>query len=511
MSLSVLFVKPNNSGKIYQDLSKSYSAIETPTWCLLLAESCRSIGHEVAILDTCAENLSDDESIERIKELNPKLICFVVYGQNVNAGTVNMSGAVRLSSAIKSANINNTICFVGSHISALPYETLEKEDSIDVVLTNDGVYALRNLLSLDSFDNDNLEKVKGIGFIKDGKPHLTHPEKPVPQDRMDIDLPGYAWDLLPFKERPLDLYRSPMWHANYVEEERSPYAALYTSLGCMFKCSFCMINVVNRNDNDPIGVASNYAGMRFWSPEFIIKEIDKLVDMGVKTIRISDEMFLLNKKYYGPLCTMIKERGYGEFLNMWAYSRVDTVKKPENLKLIRDAGFRWLCLGIESGDKKVRLEASKGKFKDVDIKYIVDMVHDADIDIMANYLVGLPGDTHESMEKTLDLSMELCTRGWNMYAAMALPGSRLYRDALTQGHDLPDDYVGYSFHSYETLPLPTDDLLPSEILKFRDEAWTRYHTYEPFLDLVEQKSGKKARQDILDMTKIKLKRKILGH
>ena len=80
---------------------------------------------------------------------------------------------------------------------------------------------------------------------------------------MDIDLPGYAWDLLPYKNRPLDLYRSPMWHAEYDFEKRSPYASIQTSLGCQFKCSFCMINLVNRNDSEEIGVASNYSGMRF--------------------------------------------------------------------------------------------------------------------------------------------------------------------------------------------------------------------------------------------------------
>jgi anaerobic magnesium-protoporphyrin IX monomethyl ester cyclase len=509
-NLDVLFVNPNGSKKIYQELSNKYSAIETPTWSLLLAESCRSVGYEVGILDTCAENLSDEESVERIKVLNPKLLCFAVYGQNVNAGTVNMHGATRLSKAIKNAGFKNTICFVGSHMSALPYEVLEKEKSIDVILTNDGVYALRNLLALDSYSIQNLETIKGIGFIKDGEPFLTAAEKPVPQQRMDEDLPGYAWDLLPYKEKPLDLYRSPMWHANYVEEERSPYAALYTSLGCMFKCSFCMINVVNRDNNDKIGIASNYSGMRYWSPEFIVREFDKLVKLGVKTIRICDEMFLLNKKYYIPLCKMLKERGYGDFLNMWAYSRIDTVKDPENLKLVREAGIKWLCLGIESGDRNVRLEASKGKFKDVDISHIIDMIHKADIDIMANYLVGLPGDTHDTMQRTLDLSYELCTRGWNMYAAMALPGSQLYADALSSGHSLPDNYADYSFHSYETEPLPTEDLTPAEILKFRDEAWTKYHTYEPFLNLVEEKSGPKAKQDIVEMTKIKLKRKILG-
>ncbi len=69
-----------------------------------------------------------------------------------------------------------------------------------------------------------------------------------------------------------------------------------------------MINVLNRNDDAPIGVAGNYSKMRFWSPDFIINEFDKLVDMGVRTLRISDEMFLLNKKYYVPLCEkLLKE------------------------------------------------------------------------------------------------------------------------------------------------------------------------------------------------------------
>jgi len=301
-----------------------------------------------------------------------------------------------------------------------------------------------------------------------------------------------------------------MWHAEYIEENRTPYAALYTSLGCMFKCSFCMINILNRNDNDPIGVASNYAGMRFWSPEFIIKEFDKLVEMGVKTLRISDEMFLLNRKYYVPLCELIKERGYGDILNMWAYSRIDTVKRPENLKLIREAGIKWLCLGIESGDKNVRLEVTKGKFEDVDIREVVRMVHDADIEIIGNYLFGLPGDTYETMCGTMSLSKDLCTLAWNAYAAMALPGSLLYKVALIEGHKLPDDYEGYSFHSYNTQPLPTEYLSPEQILKFRDNAWLEYHTHPPFLEKVEAKYGPNARKNIEDMTKIKLRRKILG-
>ena len=58
----IVFITPNNSSKIYQDLSKSYAAIETPTWSLLLAESCRSINYNVSIIDTLAEQLEDDQT-----------------------------------------------------------------------------------------------------------------------------------------------------------------------------------------------------------------------------------------------------------------------------------------------------------------------------------------------------------------------------------------------------------------------------------------------------------------
>ena len=508
--LDVLFINPGNHKAIYQDLEKDYSAIETPTWALLLAQSVRAVGFKPGIFDVNAERFSTSQVVQRIKETVTRLLCFVVYGQNPNSGTVNMSGATALANAVKEAGIEIPICFVGSHVSALPFEVLKNESCIDLVLCNEGVYALRNLLKTDIDDTEGLAQIKGIGYRKNGRPVLTAPEQIVPQERMDIDLPGYAWDLLPYDKKPLDLYRAHFWHAEYDHEKRTPFAAIYTSLGCTFKCDFCMINILNRNDQAPIGVAGNYSKMRFWSPEFIIKEFDKLVDMGVRTLRISDEMFLLNKKYYVPLCEKIIERGYGEKLSMWAYSRIDTVGEPKQLELVRKAGIKWLALGIESGEKTIRLEASKGKFEDVDIQDVVKKVHDADIEIIANYLFGLPGDTFESMQKTLDLGLELCTIAWNAYAVMALPGSGLYKEAIEKGFELPDDYAGYSFYSYNTMPLPTEKLLPSEILKFRDEAFTTYHTHKPFLDKIHRKYGKTAPKNIKDMTYIQLKRKILG-
>ena len=298
--------------------------------------SCRSKGFNVDIIDSSAENLNDLDVLNRIKKINPRLICFVVYGQNVNSGTTNMSGAIRTSKYLKSQNYNKNIVFIGSHVQALPSETIQKERSIDIICTNEGVYTLHNLLKLNDLSKDSLKSVKGIIFLdQDNKVIFNEPEKIVPQERMDIDLPGYAWDLLPFKEKPFDLYRSPMWHAGYIDQNRSPYAAIQTSLGCQFKCDFCMINIINRQDNDEIGVASNYSGMRYWSTEFVIKEFDKLISYGVKTIKITDEMFLLNPKYYLPLCKLLKERNKNNELRIWAYSRIDTVKRKKFCRLLK--------------------------------------------------------------------------------------------------------------------------------------------------------------------------------
>ena len=506
--MEIVFITPNNALTTYQSLAGKYSAIEPPTWALLLAESMRAKGFKPAIIDTLAESISDNAVVERITNLQPRLVVFVVYGQNVNAGTTNMSGAVRLASALKKANVTSPIGFVGSHVQALPQETMEKEPCIDFACLNEGVYALLEALESNAKTVADLRHVSGLAVRLDDKILFTGPARIVPNDRMDLDMPGYAWDLLPFKEAPLDLYRSPYWHAEYRDESRTPYAALQTSIGCQFKCSFCMINLINKDDASPISTASNYSGMRHWSAGFVKRELTKLVELGVKTIRITDEMFLLNRKYYMPILKILSDLNKNDDLKLWAYSRIDTVPNPEILASVRKAGIRWLCLGIESGDKGIRLEVAKGKFEEVDVRKVVSQVEAAGINVMANYIYGLPGDTPETIEKTYDLSVELNTLGWNTYAAMALPGSPLYVQAKRDGKKVPELYEEFSFHSYETIPLSTDKMEAHEILKLRDEKFTAYFSRHDFLDKVDAKFGKIAVSNILDMNKKTLKRKI---
>ena len=508
--MDILFVSPGNASAIYQGLADEYAAIEPPTWALILAESARSWGASVGILDANAERMDPASVAERIGELRPRVVCLAVYGQNVNAGTVGMSGASAIADAVKARFPEIPVGIAGSYVQALPIKTLQDEAAIDFGFTNEGVYALRDVLNLPGLKPEQLETVRGLVLRSEsGNVGMTPAADLVPTARMDVDMPGYAWDLLPFASKPLDLYRSPLWHAGYKAADRSPYAAIQTSLGCNFGCSFCMINIINRDDVQEVGVASDYRGMRFWSPEFAVRQVDQLADLGVRTIRIVDEMFLLNKKYYVPFCETLAERDYAEELRMWAYSRIDTVRDPDLLAMVRRAGIRWLALGIENADKSVRLEVSKGKFEDVDIARVVQQIHDADIDVMANYIVGLPGETAETMQATLDLSLALATSGWNMYAATPLPGSELYRKALDSGQELPSDYLDYSFHSYESSPMATETLDPADILDFRDSAFCTYHSDGAVLDRIGARFGAQARNEVADMSQYKLRRRLV--
>ena len=156
-SIDVCFLVASSSKKSYQKLSKTYSAIEPPTWALLLAQSCRSINFKVNIIDANAEDLSDEEVLERINKLNPRMVCLVVYGQNVNAGTANMRGAVDITNFLKKNKLSCPIAFIGSHVQALPLATLKIEKNIDIIFTNEGVYALRNLLKVKSFLSKDLQ------------------------------------------------------------------------------------------------------------------------------------------------------------------------------------------------------------------------------------------------------------------------------------------------------------------------------------------------------------------
>jgi len=499
--LNLLIIAPSSAKDLYQELSTKYSAIETNIWAGLLANSVRALGIGVEILDIEALRLSNEEAAIKVKEINPKLVLLVPTGQNPNSSSASMNGAINIAEAIR--NISDIkLAIVGPHVNALPKETLEKHSCLDIVLTNEGVYALRNLVQ--SNLQSDLPSINGICFRNNNDIIMNPAERIVPQDRLHIDLPGVAYDLMP----SLNKYRTSTWHCNYHEKDVSPFASIYTSLGCIYKCEFCMINIINRTDNDKFKAASDFSTFRYWDPDFTISQLDYLANQGVKQIKIADEMWVLKPKHFMTLCDKIIERQYD--FNIWAYTRIDTVK-PQYLEKLKQAGVNWLAVGIEAGNQEIRREITKGKFEDINIRQVIQMIKDADINVGGNFIFGLGHDTWDTMQETLNLAFELNTEMFNCYAATSLPGSPLYQKARKENWTLPQKYSEFGFLSYDHVPSKTYSLTASEVLAFRDYAFRAYFQNPRFLNMIYNKFGQPAIDSIKKMTKIKLKRKLLGH
>lgn len=463
---------PSRAG-VYQTLANDLAAVEPPVWALLTAEYLRARGHEITVIDAEAEGLNAEQTAQRIlRGRNPQLVVFAIYGQQPSASTQCMPGAIATLKFLRFMSYVPTVA-MGTHPSALPERTIL--DGFDFVVKGEGPREI-----------DMIARNLGNGI----SPRIV--SAPLIED-LSAELPRQAWDMV-----DMSRYRAHNWHVFGREDTRNSYASLQTSLGCPFRCEFCCINA-------PFGSA----GLRCWSVENVIAQLDELVGKyDIKNIKIPDEMFVLNPRRVAELCERIIERFYA--VNFWAYARVDTLKDERMLDLLKRAGFNWLGVGIESGSKHVRDGVEKGRFGNEDIIRTVERVKAHGIHIAANYIFGLPDDTHESMHETLALARELNTPWANFYSAMAYPGSPLHATARQNGWKLPEDgpgWIGYAQHAYDCLPLPTETLTAEQVLDFRDRAFVEYFSDPSYRMMIQRTFGQRTDAEIEAMLSHTVRRK----
>jgi len=475
------------SKKVYQDLSKEFSAIDPPFWAALTAGFLRNKGFEIEILDANAENLDLDETVQLIEAVNPRYIAIICYSQQANVSTPIMVGVGQLCRMIKDKIPVNNLILTGWHPSSLPERTL-REETCDFVAQGEGFYTLQGLLSGDSF-----ESIPGLWW-RDGDA-IKHNPRPHNIRNLTEELSDVAWDLL-----PMNKYRAFSWMCLRDFSERTKFASIFTSLGCPYKCSFCAIHATYGEHK-----------IRYWDPEWVLKQIDILVSSyGVKHINIHDELFVFNRRHFLPIAEGIIARGYS--LNINAFARVDVLDKisDDDLQTLKKAGFNWLKIGIETGNSRVRANVGKDSYDIEVVRRVIKKSHDNGIDFCANFMFGLPGDDYDSMQDTLNLATELMATFPSFFCTMAIPGSDLYEKALLKGLLLPESWLGYASQGYEFFPLPTEELSSRQILEFRDYAFDTYFKNPRYLNMIENKFGLEARHHIEQMTAIKLKRKLLG-
>jgi radical SAM superfamily enzyme YgiQ (UPF0313 family) len=497
MPLDVLFINPASRARVYQALASDLAAIENPVWAGLLASFCRGHGLSVDIVDAEAEGLTPAQVAERVRDLRPVLTVVVVYGHQPSASTQNMTAAGKVCSAIKDSERHRPILLVGGHVAALPERTLREEDA-DFVAVGEGLHTTVALVQALETPQPRFDQVPGLGYRDDDGIRLN-PDRPLVSS-LDEQIPDQAWDLL-----PMGAYRAHNWHC-LDGRERQPYAAIYTTLGCPYHCSFCCIQAPFRAGERAAGMRASANSYRAWSPDHVVRQIDLLVERwGIRNLKIADEMFVLSRKHVLGICEGLIRRKHD--LNIWAYARVDTIKDGL-LGPLREAGFTWLALGIESGAQRVRADIDK-RFEQDQVFEVVEKIRAAGINVIGNFIFGLPEDDHETMQATLDLAVELNCEFANFYSAMAYPGSPLYAEAERRGLPLPAAWTGYSQHARDCLPLPTRYLSAREVLHFRDEAFQRYFSNPRYLEMVSRRFGATMVEHVRQMTSHRLERDLL--
>lgn len=487
--LDLLIINPGAAHGIYGELGARLVAVEPPLWCRLIAGYCRDRGYSVKIIDAEATGWSAKAVADRVGKLAPRLVCVAVYGHQPSASTQQMVGASATALEIKRVG-PFPIIMVGGHVAALPERTLA-EERINFACNGEGPVTVAGLLAAD-YQEPKYHEIPGLVWKLQGWSAIqTNP----PAKLLDVkELHGNAWDLLPMK-----LYRAHNWQAFGNLADRQPYASIYTSLGCPYRCDFCCINA-------PFG--TNRYRMR--DPKDVVDEVEHLFSVyGVKTFKIIDEMFVLNEKHYREVAFRLVELQVrlGVEFNFWAYARIDTVK-PEPLSLLRDAGIRWLALGIESADPRVR-DGARKQMRNDDIKGVVRAIQAAGINVIGNYIFGLRDDDFVSMDETFNLAVELNTEFANFYSAMAYPGSPLYAQAVKEGWTLPETWRGYSQHNDDCRPLDTKHITAADVLRFRDNAFEVYFARPRYQAMIAEKFGAETLEHVKEMLGYRLKRKLL--
>ncbi len=347
--------------------------------------------HEVAIIDSIAEDLSFNDVRNRIKKFNPDVV-------GITATTSMIPDAYKVSEIAKEINENVKVVIGGPHVTFLPDKTMEECKYIDFVVRGEGELTFKELI--DAIEkNGDFEGIRGLSFRKNGKV-INNPPRELIKKVDEIPLPSY--DLLPMEKYKADGVK---------------FATVVTSRGCPFNCIFC---------SSSLQFGKRWRGH---SPERVIEELSILRnEYGRKSIEFLDDTFTLVK----PRAIDISKRIVKESLDIsWvASSRVDTFSK-EIAEAMRRAGAHTIYFGIESGTQKI-LDFIGKRITPEQSKSSVKKAKEAGLHTFGSFIIGFPQETRRDVKTTLKFSRRVGVDFAQFTVATPYPGTRLWNIAIKE-------------------------------------------------------------------------------
>jgi hopanoid biosynthesis associated radical SAM protein HpnJ len=384
------------------------------------------------LLDAPPHHVSAEETINIAKDYE----FLVLY-----TSTPGFPGDIRLVQRIKDVNPKIKVAFVGPHVTVLPEQSLRDGSAIDFVVRKEFDYAVKEFA-----EGKPLDQILGVSYRKNGS--VAHnADRPQLQD---LDALPHVTDIY---HRDLDVRR---YNVPFL---LNPYVSLYTTRGCPAQCTFCLWPQTT----------SGHA-WRKRSSDDVAREMAKAKEYWpyVKEFFFDDDTFNIQKARTIELCEKLKPLK----LTWSCTSRVTT--DYETLKAMKEAGCRLMIVGYESGDQQILKNIKKGATLERARQFTKD-AHKLGLVIHGDFILGLPGETRETIQNTIAFAKELDVETIQVSVAHAYPGTELYDFAVKNNFMVKGSMVdegGHQLAHIEYPGLPADEILES-VHRFYDEYYFR--------------------------------------
>jgi anaerobic magnesium-protoporphyrin IX monomethyl ester cyclase len=384
-------------------------------------------GYQVIIFDADVEAESIEEAVRRYQ---PDIV-------GITANTPQVKQAWRTAQAIKSVK-DVLVVLGGPHVSVLPAESTQHQ-AVDVVVRGEGeqvwiklcqivergLQGNPNFTAADLLDPNNpeLASLLGISYYTRDEQEHHNPDHPVIADLDTLPFPAYHL----FK---MDRYTNLQPATDHVDGSKS--FSVLTSRGCPYRCTFCSQSIM------PIK-------WRARSPENVLAEWDHLVNtMGAQEIGVLDDSANIDVDRLERMADLLIENQLNHVPWIFVNGIRANLATIKTLSKLKQAGLRRTAFGVESGDPDVLLSIDK-KIDHDTIRQAFKNAKKAGLETIGFFIIGLPGETEESMERTIKFACELDPLIANFSMMTPYPGTKVYEIAKRQGRLLVNDWEDYVF------------------------------------------------------------------
>jgi anaerobic magnesium-protoporphyrin IX monomethyl ester cyclase len=420
----VLLLNPPGERLYIRDQFCSHASKGTYYWqpldLLMIAARLAAEGHQIHVVDAIAERLAPEEAQRRIERFSAEAIVFLT-GSDSFAGDMAFVEEARRRGGVATVGIGDILREKGEALMA-------RHPALDACLTDFVTHGLSAFLAGRLEDAENMTVRDGTAIRK-----VAAAVKP-----RYFTIPAPPYHLF-----PLDRYRMPY-------NRYHPYATVITSTWCPFGCRYCPFARTPYRPREPEDVFAN---------------LERIRATGIRQVHIADCTFAVDRRHATAILQGMTARGFG--FTWSCLSRVDLMTR-ELMELMKRAGCDLIEFGVESGNQAILDRYDKGTTVE-EIRRTFRWARELELDTLATFVLGLPGDTPETMQQTLDLALEIEPTFCSFNAASPRMGTALRRDMIDAG--MIEDRDGTTLDSSRARPVfSTGPLAAQEVERFRRRA-----------------------------------------